>query len=181
MDRIKLSLLALSILSFSQFASAGEMAYKYKMSPFFGLKESCTVNGAKELSQVRFNIDTDELSSRKSLIAAEVRISACIITGSLIKEHYPLIMPKFLFGDEAAIQGTFPISGHPFLAKITVNELRQGVYQIQYTEKSGKPWRVIDSIEITKSTKGAYPEKIKFDVTSKNQTIEAKLRLIEKK
>jgi hypothetical protein len=181
MDRIKLSLLALSIFSFSQFARAGETAYKYKMNLFFGLKESCTIDGKKELSQVRFHIDNEELDSRKSLIAAEARISACIITGSLIKEHYPLILPRFLFSDEAPIQGTFPINGHPFLAKISISEVRQGTYKLQYTEKSGKAWKVIDSIEITKSIKGPYPEKIKFDVTSKNQTIEAKLRLIEKK
>lgn len=179
MDRIKL-VLCIAFLALSQAASAATVSYKYKIDLFFGIKANCTVNNQAEISQVRFSIDKADLTSRKTFIASEVRISACVITGSLIKEHFDLPMPKFLFSNEAAIQGTFPIEGNRFFSKISINEKSQGTYQLKYFDKAGKPWKVIDDIEITKGKK-AHPDKIKFDVTSRNQTIEARLRLIEEK
>lgn len=180
MDRLKLIIVTALMMVVSS-ALAKDVSYKYKIDLFFGIKESCTHENQSELSQVRFTVDKADLSSRKTFIPGAIRLSACVITGSLIKEHFQLPLPHFLFAKEAPLQGTFPLDGHKNFSKVTITEVRQGTYQLKYFEKSGKAWRHIDSIEITKNKKGTHPEKIKFDVTSKNQTIEARLRLIEEK
>lgn len=180
MDRIKLVLLTALLLATSS-AGAKEVSYKYKMDLFFGIKASCVYANKSEISQVRFTVDKADLDSRKSFIPAAIRISACVLTGSLIKEHLQLPLPHFLFANEAPLQGTFSLDGNALFSKVSITEIRQGTYQLKYFEKNGKPWKHIDSIEITKNKKNTHPEKIKFDVTARNQTIEARLRLIEEK
>ncbi len=44
------------------------MAYKYQISSSFGVSESCTNEGEETLSQIRFYVDPQEITSHKPLI-----------------------------------------------------------------------------------------------------------------
>lgn len=174
----RLKLISILVFTLAANMASADVAFKYKLKPFFGLKEACIDNGEKELSQVRFTVNKTELKSNLDFIEAEIRLSACVITGGIIKERYSLPVPRFLFAEAAPMQGVFKVD-HPKFSKVSVDEIKQGSFQIRFIEKSGKAWKQIDPIELTLNKKGEYPDKIRFYVTSKKKWIEAKLRLIE--
>ncbi|KYG64777.1 hypothetical protein AZI86_11270 [Bdellovibrio bacteriovorus] len=178
MARLKL-ISVIAVLFASHISLAQEVAFKYKLNLLFGMTSSCTYEGQKEISQVRFNIDKSDLNSKKDFVEAEIRLSACIITGDMIKERYSVPVPRFLFTDGAApMQGVFNIA-HPKFSKVSVDEVRRGTFQVRFIEKNGQAWKQIDPIELTLNSKASHPEKLRFYVTSKKKWIEASLRLIE--
>ena len=178
MARFKLVSILLVLFS-GAFASAQEVAFKYKLDLLFGMTSSCTFEGTKQISQVRFNIGKSDLNSKKDFVEAEIRLSVCVFTGDMIKERYSVPVPRFLFTAGAApMQGVFNID-HPKFSKVSVDEVRRGTFQVRFMERNGQAWKQIDPIELSLNSKASHPEKLRFYVTSKKKWIEASLRLIE--
>jgi hypothetical protein len=176
MNFAKLVLVLLSFSAGSAFAS--EHIYKYSVVPFFGMKNSCKVNGKDELSQVRFIIPSDEIKSNKQFIKAEILVNVCLITGDFVREGHVLTVPRFLFTEAAPMQGTFKIENAK-LPKLSVNELKKDQWQIRYFDAANQPWKSIDPIELTIDPKVHRPTALRFLAKSKNKWLDAKLRLFE--